>query len=773
MRSLFSSASSAISQASERTLQSLEKTKDYVELNNYSEAKVKSIITNSSLPIRMAGTVWKRRGGVSGNLASYSSAWERRLVILKGPYLLYFESSIQPEDHPTAHAVRGILDLPAEQASVQPSFGHDSGAPSPFCLNIQVPSSVTTQLSETKWKLCLDSHALLMEWMAHLTDVMVQASVDQYNQALLEMANPNSVFYVKQQQSTNSTAVLGTASCTTRTAPTVSIHASSFLLQPPPVYEPMDSTTISQQQQSSSTTAKTDDSAPQPLSSPKSHRLWMTESYSIQSPPAATASSTQSNNNNNNTDNNNDPSDNDTSTDSPDHQNALHVMQTLLVEKEKARISLQQQVQDLTHRTAILETQLAHARQELEEHALKDNDDAASAQVVHAQHHAEMEALAHAKELEHAQVQALRKQLEELEQAHAQQLALAASSVDDEHNTDTKELTNYNDDTITNMDVDHEHTIQVLQDRVAQLQDHQTSLTAQLEERKATLQYYETELTTARDELASLQAQLREQESTIHQLETAVKEHQSACETAQSDKSVLEKVLEMLRNNLQDKDAELQQLTNELEQAKENLARMQDASRSIPRHTPASSPLDDERFMKLALKVAERALDVGEVPVGCVITMPIKASNDDTMSDTNETTTAVVSHGANQVNATRDATRHAEIVAIDRMLTGGQSSDQLRLPPNVLAKPARQGMLPSGSPLLQYQQGNEQALINHMDDKWTDIADGEPSSPENCHGWGSGKQYELKIFSKCTLYGTSFVTGRATMLLKLICYCAF
>ena len=38
----------------------------------------------------------------------------------------------------------------------------------------------------------------------------------------------------------------------------------------------------------------------------------------------------------------------------------------------------------------------------------------------------------------------------------------------------------------------------------------------------------------------------------------------------------------------------------------------------------------------------------------------------------------VISHGANQVNATRDATRHAEIVAIDRLLTNGMSSDNLR-----------------------------------------------------------------------------------------------
>lgn len=43
----------------------------------------------------------------------------------------------------------------------------------------------------------------------------------------------------------------------------------------------------------------------------------------------------------------------------------------------------------------------------------------------------------------------------------------------------------------------------------------------------------------------------------------------------------------------------------------------------------------------------------------------------------------VSQQGANQVNATRDATRHAEVVAIDRLLTDGISSDHLRLPQDV------------------------------------------------------------------------------------------
>jgi len=73
----------------------------------------------------------------------------------------------------------------------------------------------------------------------------------------------------------------------------------------------------------------------------------------------------------------------------------------------------------------------------------------------------------------------------------------------------------------------------------------------------------------------------------------------------------------------------------------------------------------DEKYMRIALHIAKKALDLGEVPVGCLI---VNGEGQ------------VLSHGANQVNACRDATRHAEIVAIDRLLTGSVSSDKLRLP---------------------------------------------------------------------------------------------
>ena len=57
---------------------------------------------------------------------------------------------------------------------------------------------------------------------------------------------------------------------------------------------------------------------------------------------------------------------------------------------------------------------------------------------------------------------------------------------------------------------------------------------------------------------------------------------------------------------------------------------------------------DDERFMREALKEAHKAFEAKEVPVGCVI---VKDG-------------AVIARGYNQVELLKDATAHAEILAI-------------------------------------------------------------------------------------------------------------
>ncbi|CAO2812861.1 unnamed protein product [Amaranthus hypochondriacus] len=57
-------------------------------------------------------------------------------------------------------------------------------------------------------------------------------------------------------------------------------------------------------------------------------------------------------------------------------------------------------------------------------------------------------------------------------------------------------------------------------------------------------------------------------------------------------------------------------------------------------------------FMKLAIQEAKLALERLEVPVGCVIVENEK----------------VIASGSNRTNETRNATRHAEMVAIDSIL---------------------------------------------------------------------------------------------------------
>ncbi|KAL3911981.1 MAG: hypothetical protein SGILL_007069 [Bacillariaceae sp.] len=169
-------------------------------------------VTDSS--IRLTGILWKRRSGLGKY--STSAAWERRRVVLEGTKLLYYKSL---EDSKNNHdsdensldefsheldvsgadasgatgswlggmrsskvTARGHFDLLKEQATVAASYGH-TGAPTPFALSIKV-------LGQTKWKLCYDTHEELMEWLAALTDIVIQGSVDAYNGLILEAYDP-------------------------------------------------------------------------------------------------------------------------------------------------------------------------------------------------------------------------------------------------------------------------------------------------------------------------------------------------------------------------------------------------------------------------------------------------------------------------------------------------------------------------------------------------------------------------------------------------------
>ena len=176
--------------------------------------------------IRITGIIWKRRSGLGKY--SVNAAWERRRVVLRGTKLYYYKTSVDNADESTgdgettnvdteqvpspdlkatktwleqATAVvnsmsvstaggsantkggaRGYLDLIKERASVGASLGH-SGAPTPFALSIKV-------MAQTKWKLCFDTHGELMEWLAAMTDVVVQGSVDAYNSQILQIYDP-------------------------------------------------------------------------------------------------------------------------------------------------------------------------------------------------------------------------------------------------------------------------------------------------------------------------------------------------------------------------------------------------------------------------------------------------------------------------------------------------------------------------------------------------------------------------------------------------------
>eukprot|EP00980_Cylindrotheca_fusiformis_P025056 scaffold12982_cov129-Cylindrotheca_fusiformis.AAC.4 len=148
----------------------------------------------------------------------------------------------------------------------------------------------------------------------------------------------------------------------------------------------------------------------------------------------------------------------------------------------------------------------------------------------------------------------------------------------------------------------------------------------------------------------------------------------------------------------------------------------------------------DEEYMKRALGVAEAALLVGEVPVGCIFVLRDHSSIPEGES-------VVISHGANQVNATRDATRHAEIVAIDRLLTLGASSDRLRLNPDA---GGNKNVRVSGFQL------HQKARQKQWKDRWVNISS-QPDHWKNSYGWRNNKNPQLsssEIFSHCDLYVT-------------------
>ncbi|KAL3911409.1 MAG: hypothetical protein SGILL_007293 [Bacillariaceae sp.] len=173
----------------------------------------------------------------------------------------------------------------------------------------------------------------------------------------------------------------------------------------------------------------------------------------------------------------------------------------------------------------------------------------------------------------------------------------------------------------------------------------------------------------------------------------------------------------------------------------------------------------DEYFMRQALHVAERALQVGEVPVGCVIVLgddhPAISKAKQAVQQQGQTLNngkiqgnkVIISHGANQVNATRDATRHAEIVAIDRLLTKGQSSDKLRLPPEA----GPQGPSSSFSSQMIIPESVQKARKELWEDRWVNETN-DPHHWKNLFGWQSNTVLDefrsTELFHSCELFVT-------------------
>ena len=73
-----------------------------------------------------------------------------------------------------------------------------------------------------------------------------------------------------------------------------------------------------------------------------------------------------------------------------------------------------------------------------------------------------------------------------------------------------------------------------------------------------------------------------------------------------------------------------------------------------------SSNPDDERYMRMALREAEKAFDEGEIPIGCVV---VKDG-------------VVIGKGHNQIEMLKVATAHAEILSIG---TAASTLDNWRL----------------------------------------------------------------------------------------------
>lgn len=69
-------------------------------------------------------------------------------------------------------------------------------------------------------------------------------------------------------------------------------------------------------------------------------------------------------------------------------------------------------------------------------------------------------------------------------------------------------------------------------------------------------------------------------------------------------------------------------------------------------------------FMRMALREAEKAAADGEVPTGCVIVEPAPLADGDCAFDPDPSTARILARAHNQPEMLRDATAHAEMLAL-------------------------------------------------------------------------------------------------------------
>ena len=72
----------------------------------------------------------------------------------------------------------------------------------------------------------------------------------------------------------------------------------------------------------------------------------------------------------------------------------------------------------------------------------------------------------------------------------------------------------------------------------------------------------------------------------------------------------------------------------------------------------------DRFFMRMALREAEKAAADGEVPTGCVIVEPAPLAGGDCAFDPDPLTARILARAHNQPEMLRDATAHAEMLAL-------------------------------------------------------------------------------------------------------------